>query len=452
MIEALRKNVDSEIAIVQEILQYRQELLRTRPAERKLLQNAIRSLVEIVRVIHGSLPALIEEAAMIQPLPTLSQKAAREGDERERIMPQKQLPHAVPLERVTFQRAESRLSVVVPLKDKLRLLKELNINEQYIRRLRQKSVLRHERVVEFGRSRGYFKLANKMFFDRAQQLVNRGYFNALAKEIQKANLDVLLESYVAIMLLSAFLSIFVGVIIMIALFFFDVGFSAPFFTLREGGILARFGMVFWIPFVAPILTFLLLYMYPSTERGGIEKKINQELPFAVIHMNAIAGSGIAPAELFRIIGISSDYPTLRKEFRKILNQINLYGYDLVTALNNASKSAPSERLAELFSGLSTSITSGASLNEFFEKRAESLLLGYRLEREKYTQVAETFLDVYISIVIAAPMVFMLLIVILALTGSDLGFSPFMLSVFSAVGVGLLNLFFLAFLTLKQPSY
>ncbi len=452
MIDALRKNIDTEIAIVQEILQYRREFLRASPRERKLLQNATRSLLEIMKVINNSIPSLIEEAALIQPLPMLPQKAAGEGYEREKKIPREQPPRAVPLERVTFQRAGTQFSVVVPSKSKMQLLKELDINEQYIRKLRQKRVVKRERVVEFGRSRGYFKLANKMFFDRAQQLVRKGYFNDLAKEIQKANLNVLLESYVAMMLFSAFLSFFGGILIMIVLFFFDVGLGAPFFSFREGGILLRFGKVFWIPFVVPIATFLFLYVYPSTEKKTIEKKINQELPFAVIHMSAISGSGIAPAELFRIIGLGAEYPSLRKEFRKVLNQINLYGYDLVTALNNASKSAPSERLAELFSGLSTSITSGASLNEFFEKRAESLLLGYRLEREKYTNVAETFLDIYISIVIAAPMVFMLLIVILALTGSNIGFSPFMLSVFSAVGVGLLNIFFLMFLTIKQPSY
>jgi len=108
----------------------------------------------------------------------------------------------------------------------------------------------------------------------------------------------------------------------------------------------RIGRVIWIPFVFPVVVYLLLYYYPSTERNSLAKKIEQELPFAVIHMSAISGSGIAPAEIFKIIGLSKEYPYLRKEVRKVLNQINIYGYDLVTSLNNVSKTTPSSRLTE----------------------------------------------------------------------------------------------------------
>ena len=135
-----------------------------------------------------------------------------------------------------------------------------------------------------------------------------------------------------------------------------------------------------------------------------------------------------------------------------MNQINLYGYDLVTALNNASKSAPSKKLAELFSGLSTTITSGAKLSEFFEKRAESLLISYRLEREKYTQLAETFMDIYISVVIAAPMILLLLLIMLSITGAGATFTPWQISFLIVGGVALLNVVFLWFLQIKQPTY
>ncbi|MEK7124018.1 MAG: type II secretion system F family protein, partial [Patescibacteria group bacterium] len=59
---------------------------------------------------------------------------------------------------------------------------------------------------------------------------------------------------------------------------------------------------------------------------------------------------------------------------------------------NVSKTTPSTKLSELFSGLSTTITSGGNLGEFFAKRADSLLVTYRLEREKYTKIAETFIN------------------------------------------------------------
>jgi flagellar protein FlaJ len=192
----------------------------------------------------------------------------------------------------------------------------------------------------------------------------------------------------------------------------------------------------------------IFYFYPSSEKDSLSKKLDQELPFAVIHMSAISSSGIEPVEIFKIIGTSREYPYIGKEIRKLLNQINLYGYDLVTALKNVSRNTSSTRLSELLSGICTTITSGGDLSQFFEKRAESLLVVYRLDREKYTRSSETFMDVYISVVIAAPMILMILMVMLQVSNVGSGLSSGVMVLI----VGAINILFLVFLDFKQPSY
>ena len=94
----------------------------------------------------------------------------------------------------------------------------------------------------------------------------------------------------------------------------------------------------------------------------------------------------------------------------------------------------------------------SSLKGFFEKRSETLLLNYRLEREKYTRLVETFLDIYISIVIAAPMIFLLLLVMIFISGIEVQLSSSLISVIFVGGVAILNIVFLVFLQTKQPAY
>jgi archaeal flagellar protein FlaJ len=136
----------------------------------------------------------------------------------------------------------------------------------------------------------------------------------------------------------------------------------------------------------------------------------------------------------------------------VLNQINLYGYDLVTSLNNVSRTTPSIKLAELFGGLSTSITSGSDLSSFFEKRAESLLVTYRLEREKYTKLAETFMDIYISVVVAAPMILMILLVMVSVLNISPNLTLGELTFLMISIIAVINAIFIAILHLKQPNY
>ena len=92
-------------------------------------------------------------------------------------------------------------------------------------------------------------------------------------------------------------------------------------------------------------------------------------------MSAIAGSKIEPTNIFNIIVSTGEYPHFKKQFTKVMNEIEIYGHDLVTSLRNSADYCPSKKLSDLYNSLATNITSGGDLGEFFEKRSESLITG-----------------------------------------------------------------------------
>ncbi len=428
----LGKNIESEIGMLKEIAVYSRRMGFANESDKKILQETIVALKEGIKIINNAIPEIVKGMRAGLPLPDLPK---------------------LKVESVTLSRVDYRLEVFLNSKDKSKFLKELSISEQLLKKLRRrKKGNKDEEYSEFKPSRGYVRLGNKLFLETANRLLKKGYFKSLYFSLKKANLDMLLEVYVAMMLLTIVSSFIAGIFIFLIVFFLDFGLAFPFVSLYDGSYLDRLLQTFWIPIALPLISFISIYFYPSTEKNSIGRRIDQELPFAVIHMSAISGSGIAPSELFKIIIVNRDFPYLRKEIRKVINQINLYGYDLVTALNNASKGVPSEKLSELFSGMSATITSGASITDFLQKRSENLLLGYRLEREKYTKLVETFLDIYISVVIAAPMIFLLLLILISISGASQGFTPSQLTLLAVMSISFLNVLFLIFLQVKQPSY
>ena len=68
------------------------------------------------------------------------------------------------------------------------------------------------------------------------------------------------------------------------------------------------------------------------------------MPFATINMSAISGSMVEPSKIFEIMISTHDYPNLDREFIKLINEINVLGHDLVTALRNSAFNSPSKRL------------------------------------------------------------------------------------------------------------
>ncbi len=252
------------------------------------------------------------------------------------------------------------------------------------------------------------------------------------------------------MFFTTILSFLVALILGVFFLFFDLSVSLPIISFASEPLLERLFKVISLLFIIPPATYGFIYFYPSMEKKSNEIKVNQELPFATMHMAAISASLSNQSKIFEIVITTGEYPALNKEFRKLLNQINIYGADLITALRTSSFNSPSEKLSELYNGLATTITSGGDLSSFFEKRAESLLFDHKLEREKYNKYAETFMDIYISVVIAAPMILMLLLIMMKVSGLGVALSTNMLTLVMVLAVSLINALFLVFLHLRQP--
>jgi flagellar protein FlaJ len=290
-----------------------------------------------------------------------------------------------------------------------------------------------------------------MFANVSEKLIKKGVFKDLSKNLVKANMEFLSKSYVSVIFFSTLVSFIIAIFASIFFFFFNVGVNFPFVTLANEDFLIRFLKVSWMLIIFPIITFLFAYVYPILEKGVTEKKISNELPFATINMAAISGSMLDPTRIFSIIVSTKEYPYLGKEFIKIINGVNILGYDLISILRNSAETSPSKKLSDLFNGIATIITTGGDLPKFFDERAKSLLFEYNLEKEKSTRSAETFMDIYISVVIAAPMILMLLLVVMQISGLGFSLTTGMITLIMVSGVTVINFVFLTFLYLKQAN-
>ncbi len=333
--------------------------------------------------------------------------------------------------------------------DKKEKIKPTELENLTISRLqkREKRVLKKEEK----KPSVYIKFASKFFYKHSISLIDKGRFKTFEKDLVKANMELVPAAYVSVIFFTTAISMIIAFFLTLFFLFFNVSALPPFVTLNQGSLLTRFLIVIWILILVPLSTFIFTYFYPQLERKSISGKIELELPFAVINMSAISGSMIEPSKIFTIISATHQYPYLEKEFTKVQNEINIYGYDLVTALKNQSSDSPSRKLAELFNGLSTTITSGGDLPEFFDKRSQTLLFEHKLNIEKQSKANETFMDIYISIVVAAPMILMLLLMMMRISGIGLALSTGTITLIMVLGVVIINIFFLTFLHIKRPE-
>jgi len=430
MIEELRNNIDLELGMARELSRFLDRRDSAPLEERRLLEGLIRSLQARLQLVNASIYELVKSISVAQKLPGKDKSTG--------------------LERVHLETTDQKFAIKA--KDKEVFLKELGIAEALLKRLKRKGTSDTKTISEYAAPNAYARWSNKFFLNLSRRMLHNNGLKDLREDLQKSNLNILAATYVSMTLFGVMLAIIAGVFLTIFFTFFSLSISAPYFSATTD-IIKRIPFVIWIPLALPLFTFGAFYIYPSTEAKSISRKIESELPFIVIHMGSISGSGIEPTQIFKIVGLSKDYVNTGGEIKKLLNQINIYGSDLVSALKIVAKGTASQRLSELFNGLATTINSGGDLKTYFEKRAETLLLAYRIERENFTKVAETFMDIYISLVIATPMILLLLLVMISVSGIKIGgLGIGGMTFIIIVAVAGINVIFIWLLSLKQPNY
>lgn len=414
-----------------------QALRMTDQRSKAQIENGISSTEQQIKILNNAIPQLLKNISLTQSLP--SEQAASVNQNQN-------------VQTYSHASVEGNTLVAINKKDKGRYLKELDISNISIKNINKKKEGYEEFSSDFKKPNPYIKFANKLFLNTSRKLVAQKYFLDLREDLIKSNIMILLHSYVSMMFLTTLLSFIFSIFLVIFLIFIDVSFTSPYIAMAAGNLFLRAAKFIGLIILVPAATFAIMYYYPKAERRSLEGQIDYELPFATIQMAAIAGSDIEPSNIFGIIALSREYPAIRKEAKKLMNQINLYGYDLVSALNNVADASPSKAWKELLNGIATTIRSGGSLERFLHKRSETMLFEYRINREKATRAAETFMDIYISVVIAAPMLMMLLLIMISIAnlGFSLGVSALTVIIVSIVA--LINFVFLVFLQMNQKSF
>ena len=406
MFEKIKNNLAREKQMIEEARVLRKAII-SNPDLKEKYKPGIISLLKQINMLNGALPKLLKK----RPETKKSEKTV-------------QISYRSPS-------SKEKNFITINSSDKEKYLEHLKLSEDSLKNIKK---LSEENRQESRKPNEFAKISNKVFRKISEKISPQ--FSSLSVDLKKANIHFLLSTYISMALFSSTISLLVGILIFATLILID-----------SSNIIH-----FWIVLVLPLLTFLMFYIYPAGEAKSLQKKISRELPFATIHMAAIAGSDIEPTKIFKILVASKEYPGVGAEIQKVISQVEIYGYDLVTSLKNVAKLTSNEKLAELLGGLATNISTGGELKDYLEKKAENFLLDYRLERKRYSDLAGTFMDIYISILIAAPLIFMMMFIIMKVAGLGLeGIGISTLMSISIVGVGLINILFLIILNFKQPK-
>ncbi|HLD02597.1 MAG TPA: type II secretion system F family protein [Candidatus Nanoarchaeia archaeon] len=336
--------------------------------------------------------------------------------------------------------------VAISAKAEQSLIDELGLDKRALQRLRNvmKKPEKERAKYSIYKPKAYGKLANSLFDGLQSRITakNPKIFDSLYKSLMASDVKVLSRTYINMIFLTTLFASFLGLIGGVALFSF----------LGKQVLIGGIAGVL-LAFLVGAATYILLYTYPWLAVTARKKRIRNDLPFMIIHMAAVAGSGAHPMSIFGLLLRSGEYKGLEEELTRIVNYTNLFGYDLTTALKTVSKTTPSMDFRELLTGIASTVESGGNLAVYLKSKANDAMNKYRLERKKYVETLSTYSDIYTGVLIAAPLLFIVTLAIINLLGGSIGgFTVKSISSFGTfIIIPFLNIGFIIFLTITQPE-
>jgi flagellar protein FlaJ len=192
------------------------------------------------------------------------------------------------------------------------------------------------------------------------------------------------------------------------------------------GLVADFGLIVFVALACCLVLFLLFILYPRVKGWERKGKIDGHLPYAICWMSFMATTGVIPYLIFRKLAETEEFfGEISQEAKLVVKDVELLGFDFISALRNLTSATPSTNLRTFLQGAMTNALSGGEMGTYFVSKARETM---EENRKKFTEFIATLgliSEVYIIGLVAAPLLVIVMFAAMMMLG---GTSPMILMV------------------------
>jgi flagellar protein FlaJ len=270
-------------------------------------------------------------------------------------------------------------------------------------------------------------------------------FKDLEQTLQQSGLKINFKAYVSLTVLASLLiSLSVAVVLPVVLFFVS---NVP----LESAILFGFGGALF----TSAFSVIGFYLYPVYCADKHKRELDDELPFTTGYMAILANAGVSPEKIFHSLSNLNVPLAASTEAKEVVKNINLFGLDVISALEKASSRTPSEKFRDTIEGIISTIHTGGNLGAFLREKFRTAMKLKRLSLKKYADSLSVLSEVYVALLLTGPLLLVIMVSVMSvLGGGELGMlSPdLLLSLLTYLLIPVCAVIFLIILDATSPKW
>jgi len=185
-----------------------------------------------------------------------------------------------------------------------------------------------------------------------------------------------------------------------------------------------------------LAAFALLY-YPLHRRNQMRAKIDDSLVYSLGYMTVLSAGGVSIERIMERVSEVEERSPLKLLAAKFMMDLKLFGFDMTSALRDISRRSPSEALRKLLDSVNNTVQTSGDLKTLLTYEVERQL---QMKREKLRKMMGTLTymgELYVTLMVVAPVLFILMLTILSVLGGALGSSVLQLNLLVFFGIPLM---------------
>jgi flagellar protein FlaJ len=249
--------------------------------------------------------------------------------------------------------------------------------------------------------------------------------------LKRAGMKIYPETYVTLMFLCAVLTIPVSVVALILLYFLKLVF-----------------LVFLVPM--PFYIMIVFMITPSMKASERASSLEREIPFAAAYITVMATGGISPYMSVKRLCNVELMPAMRREAREIMRDVEIFGIDPLSALEDSAKNHPLDTYRDFMAGYASTVITGGDISHFLEAKTHDIFKQRSLRIKAAAERLGTLLESFVIVMVLMSLCFYILFSVDAIYSTGVGMYSTMI-LYTYVFAPMLSLVFIYLAHDMQPK-
>ena len=234
-------------------------------------------------------------------------------------------------------------------------------------------------------------------------------FQELHIQLRKGGVLIAFKAYIAFMVLISIIAFAAAITLSFILL--------PLLTRIPILSVMNFAFSLVIAASAAMITLLVMYIYPGMKARNRNGPIDKNLPYITNFLTLLSSSNVPPSLIFESMAKIDTLKEVRLEFCNIIRDIEIFGNDLLTSIVVNAKLTPNVQLGEILQGYVATVRTGGNPTEYLKITTEAVTKDRLSKLDQMLESLSAMAEIYIMMLVAAPLLFIVLFVTLGMIGS-----------------------------------